>query len=183
MKDEVTISQYISVGYNCDPRIYIKNILNLSKSNGYNTCPFDLCITPFESLCKCIETDFQYFFDDLRLIPWGCAEGRDKNDLENKNAIINYYNIIFNHEGSGHSHLFNTQKNDDLFYIRNNFEKFKERYSLRINNFKKYINDYNNIIFIIKFDSDNNNNEYNLITLQNLFEKKYKNKNITITKI
>uniref|UniRef100_A0A6C0BA46 Uncharacterized protein n=1 Tax=viral metagenome TaxID=1070528 RepID=A0A6C0BA46_9ZZZZ len=53
---------YISLGYNCDSRMYIKNKLNLTKQNGYKTCPFDLCITSFESLCKCIETDFQHFF-------------------------------------------------------------------------------------------------------------------------
>ena len=46
--------QYISLGYNCDPRIHIKYSVGLSKEYGYNTCPFDLCITSFESLCKCI---------------------------------------------------------------------------------------------------------------------------------
>ena len=40
--------------------------------------------------------------------------------------ITNFYNIVFNHEGSTHSHLFNIGKNDDLFFIRNNFEEFKK---------------------------------------------------------
>ena len=175
------MKQYISLGYNCDPRIYIKNCLGLDKSNGYNTCPFDLCITSFESLYKCIDTDFQYFFDDLKLIPWGCPPCRPTNDLENKHAITNYYNIIFNHEGSGHSHLFNIGKNDDLFYIRNNFEKFKERYSSRINNFRNYISENPNITFIIKRSSDNDKT-YNLTTLSNLLKTKYNN-NIDIIEI
>jgi hypothetical protein len=169
---------YISLGYNCDSRMYIKNKLNLTKQNGYKTCPFDLCITSFESLCKCIETDFQHFFDDLKLIPWECAGGRNINDLKNKHAIQNQYNIIFNHEGSGHSHLFNEGKNDDLFYIRNNFEKFKERYLIRINNFREYIKNYDNIIFIHK----NNNANYNPKRLIQLLKIKY-NKNIQLIEI
>lgn len=56
---------FISLGYNCDPRCYIKHTLGLDKASGYNTCPFDLCISSFESICKCIQTDFQYFFDDV----------------------------------------------------------------------------------------------------------------------
>jgi hypothetical protein len=167
---------YISLGYNCDPRIYMKNKLNLTKQKGYKTCPFDLCITSFESLCKCIETDFQYFFDDLHLIPWGCADGRNIHDLKNKHAIQNHYNMIFNHEGSGHSHLFKEGKNDDLFYIRNNFEKFKERYSIRLNNFRTYIKNYDNIIFIHKNDANYNQNR--LIQLLNKY-----NKNIQLVEI
>ena len=170
---------YISLGYNCDPRKYIKHRLGLNKVNGYNSCPFDLCITPFESLYKCIETDFQYFFDDLRLIPGACAHGRSNDDLQNKHNITNHYNIIFNHEGSTHSHLFNNGKNDDLFYIRNNFEKFKERYSSRINNFRNYIREYDNITFIIK-RNDETDNTYNLTALNNLMKEKYSNKNINI---
>lgn len=110
----------------------------------------------------------------------GCPSDRPKNDLENKHAITNHYNIIFNHEGSGHSHLFNIGKNDDLFYIRNNFEKFKERYTQRINNFRNYINNYDNIIFIHKKDDRSNN--YNPTILINLLKDKY-NKHIKIIEI
>ena len=41
---------YISLGCNCAPRTYIKNHIGLSNANGYNTCPFDLCITNFEGI-------------------------------------------------------------------------------------------------------------------------------------
>jgi hypothetical protein len=56
--------------------------------------------------------------------------------------------MIFNHEGSTHSHLFKEGKNDDEFYIRDDFKKFKERYSVRIKNFLNYIEENNEIIFI-----------------------------------
>jgi hypothetical protein len=52
----------ISLGINCAPRIYLKQNFNLSKKNGYNSCPFDLCITPFNALCKTLESDFNNFF-------------------------------------------------------------------------------------------------------------------------
>lgn len=48
---------YISIGWQCRPRQYIKEALNLTRNNGYKSCPFDLCMTSVESLYKCIETD------------------------------------------------------------------------------------------------------------------------------
>jgi hypothetical protein len=140
--------KYISIGYNCNPRIHIRNSLQISKSNGYKTCPFDLCVTPFESLYKCLETDFLYFFDDLRLISGSNACGDRPLCGKGGNNITNYYGITFNHEGSTHSHMFNEGKNDDEFYIRNDFQKFKERYTERIKNFKEYLKTSKNITFI-----------------------------------
>ncbi len=132
-------SIYISLGYNCDPRIYMKKKLKITKNNGYKSCPFDLCITNFDALCKCIETNFENFFNELKLIPGSNAEGnREKGGLGKLN-IINFYNMIFNHESPTHSHLFIEGKNDDEYYTRNNFLKFKERYENRINNFFNYI--------------------------------------------
>ena len=51
----------ISLGRNCLPRVYLKTHFNLTKNSGYNSCPFDLCITPFKALCKTLETDFNFF--------------------------------------------------------------------------------------------------------------------------
>ena len=132
------MSIYISIGCQCNPRIFIKRTYNLTKKNGYKSCPFDLCVTPFESLYNCIETDFKFFFDNLHTTPDGSG-GRN---------ISNYYEMEFNHEGTGLSHEFNEGKNDDEFYIRDDFKKFKERYSLRIQNFLNYIEENNEIIFI-----------------------------------
>jgi hypothetical protein len=122
--------------------------LNLTQKNGYKTCPFDLCITSFEALYNCINTDFKHFFENLHTIAGENATGdRSKCGVGLLN-ITNSYGMIFNHEGSTHSHLFKEGKNDDFFYIRNDFQKFKERYSLRIKNFFNYIEENNEIIFI-----------------------------------
>jgi len=169
----------ISLGYNCDPRINIKNTL-MSKKDGYKTCPFDLCITPFHSLCECIETDFRYFLDDLRLIPGGNADGDRTNCGEGKQNITNHYNMIFNHEGSTHSHLFNEGKNDDLFYIRNDFEEFKKRYSKRIENYNKYISECDDITFLYKKDPYDDDASFDYEKLFTLLKKKYNNKNIIL---
>lgn len=139
---------FISIGCQCSPRSYIKNKLCLSKSQGYNSCPFDLCITPYQALYDCLSTDFHFFFDDLHLIPGINADG-DRSlcgrGLEN---ITNKYGMIFNHESSTHSHLFHNGTNDDMFYIRDNFLEFKKRYIARIANFHKYIEENENIILL-----------------------------------
>ena len=111
---------YISLGWNCSPAIMRKNMFYQSKESGYNTQPFDLCVTPYSSLCECISEDFSNFFD-LRL-----EDG----------IIMNYYNMWFNHESPTE------------FYANDNFKEFKNRYSNRINNFRKYLNGDNEICFI-----------------------------------
>jgi hypothetical protein len=145
---------YISIGYNCNPRLYMKYSLKITKSNGYNTCPFDLCITPFESLYKCIETDFLYFFDDLKLITGENAKGDRSFCGPGGLNITNSYGMTFNHEGSTHSHLFQEGRNDDDFYHRNNFQKFRERYEKRIQNFKNYLKSEKDITFVFHSYTD-----------------------------
>tara|TARA_Y100000022_G_scaffold193889_1_gene197619 strand:- start:40 stop:561 length:522 start_codon:yes stop_codon:yes gene_type:complete len=167
----------ISLGGFCDPRAYIKVILKYSKKKGYNSCPFDLCITSFKQLCDVLKTDFEYFFDDLKIIPWENARGKRKLAGPGLSCITNKYGIIFNHEGSCHSHLFKEGKNDDEFYTRDNFKEFKKRYLNRINNFKKYCKDYNDIIFVYKYD----NFDESVIT--NIITNKYGKKNIKFIKI
>lgn len=145
---KINYIMYISLGYNCAPRIYMKNSLELTKGIGYQSCPFDLCITPFNGLYDCLESNFAFFFNELKLVDGCNAEGdRSLCGSGNKN-IVNLYSIIFNHEGSTHSHLFKTGRNDDEFYIRNDFEEFKKRYSKRIKNFYSNINSSNCITFI-----------------------------------
>lgn len=161
---------YISIGTNCSPRGYIKEHYNLSKSNGYKSCPFDLCITKYDSLYDCIDTDFIDFFKHLKIIPWGYAEGT-RLHYDNPTCITNKYGIIFNHEGSAHSHLFKDGKDDDEFFIRNDFEEFKKRYSKRIENFKLYLNDYKDIVFVCTHLPDDDNSK-----LKDLLSRKYVDK-------
>ena len=57
-------SEGISLGWNCSAA-QEGLVLNLrkNKNHGYNTCPFDMMITNYIGLCKCIEDDFKYFCD------------------------------------------------------------------------------------------------------------------------
>ena len=169
---------FISIGNNCNSRLFLKNKLKITRENGYKTCPFDLCITSFESLYNCIETDFQYFFDNLHLIYGTNAKGlRDSSCGKGEKDLTNSYKMIFNHESTTHSHLFKEGKNDDEYYIKNNFEEFKKRYIQRINNFKNYIIE-NDKITLIYHNNKKNLKLQNkkLQKLLNLFHEKYINK-------
>lgn len=66
---------YISLGYNCSPRITIHSKYGFCQEDGYKSCPFDLCITPFYSLCKILENNFSNFFDGLKIIKFDNALG------------------------------------------------------------------------------------------------------------
>lgn len=145
---------YISIGCQCSPRIYIKDVLHLSKTQGYNSCPFDLCITPYTALYECLRTDFQFFFEDLHLVPGENAAGDRPQCGSGLENIKNKYGMTFNHESPTHSHLFHTGTNDDLFYIRDGFLEFKKRYTERIANFHKYIEENDEIILLHRFHND-----------------------------
>ena len=182
--NETSSNIFISIGYNCDPRIVIKNKYNMTNNNGYKSCPFDLCITSFEALYNCIDTDFSNFFD-LELIDGCNADGNRNMCGKGLKNIKNAYGIVFNHEGSTHSHMFNEGRNDDEFYIRNNFEQFKKRYLQRIQNYRDYINNNNNITFLYNTNYDDTYNypESSISKFVELCNKKYVNKNITVCKV
>lgn len=140
---------FISLGYNCDPRIFLKEKLEMSKNNGYLSCPFDLCITPsFQTLVNILQSDFCVFFDDIQCIDWGNADGDRSHAGPGNMAISNNCGMIFNHEGGGHSHLFEVGKNNDYYFTENNFARFKERYNKRIENFRNYCRNANSVTFV-----------------------------------
>jgi len=116
--------------------------MDFLKKNGYKSCPFDLCITPFNALCKILENDFSTFFDGLKIIEWH----------NGTTAITNKCGIIFNHEGGGHSHLFKVGRNYDTFFSKHNFKEFRIRYTRRIQNFQNYLKKANNITFVYTGD-------------------------------
>lgn len=90
--------------------------------------------------------------------------------MGNKN-ITNHYKIVFNHEGSTHSHMFKEGTNDDLYYIRNNFEQFRKRYEARINNFKYYMENSKKVTFVVH----ELNKNILFPKLKELINNKYKN--------
>ncbi len=171
------MTEYISLGYNCNPRIKITNEYGFSKKNGYKTGPFDLCITPFFVLCKILENNFTTFFDGLKIIEWNNGEGDRSNAGKGYSAITNKDGIIFNHEGAGHSHLFSIGKNDDFYYSRNDFKEFKIRYSKRIQNFQSKLINANNITFVYTGDYFEENN------IREIIKKTYGEKIINFIKI
>ena len=156
----------ISLGWNCASAIYgVENNIRDTKQNGYLTCPFDEMLKSLSGLMKCINEDFKYFHDENHLII---------SNHSGENLIYNTrYNFMFNHESPGHANLYITQNwpGGINHYIDNNYEKFKERYAKRINNFFNYINDPNNhIIFII---NGYNPMSKNIFKLRELLNTKY----------
>lgn len=163
---------YISIGPQCKPRIYIKNVLNMSKKSGYKTCPFDLCVTNIDSIYECLSTNFENFFEDLHLI---YADERAVGNNREGNYIKNKYGFIFNHEGSILSHLFFEGKNDDDFYIRNDYYEFKKRYNSRISNFLETL-DKNNEIVLLYYPETEDEKKANIGKIIDLLSKKYPSK-------
>jgi len=167
---------WISLGWNCDPRINLKNQYKTGRSNGYRTHPFDLCISPPSAVEDLLEHNFETFFKGLRVCAWGNASGNRSNAGPGGTAITNDAGIVFNHEGGGHSHLFSEGRNDDEFYIRNNFHKFRQRYEQRIKNFKNTSIKYDDIVFLYKESSKYS--KLNESTIINSIYKHYGNKTI-----
>jgi hypothetical protein len=130
----------ISLGWNCSPAIFRAKTLNFTKNNNYLTCPFDLCVTPFLGLCECLLDNFdRNKFFNLRV---------EYDQINKQNCILNEYNMWFNHESE-------EKQNDESVlwhpgkYSENNYELFKKRYEMRIQNFLNYIQNYS-ILFLIK---------------------------------
>lgn len=170
----------ISLGWNCTPACYgVDNKIRNTKSNGYNTCPFDEMITNYYGIINCIKDDFKDFMNDefLKLIKCEQSIGGIVKD-----EILLYntkYNFIFNHESPGHANLYINQSWEGGInhYINNNFLKLKERYDRRVNNFKNYINlgqNGDSITFILsRFNND-------ITELKNVLLEKYPNLNYKI---
>lgn len=165
-------SVILSLGRNCEPRGYLKATYNLSKKNGYKSSPFDLCVTSADALYKTLEANFDNFFDGLKIVPWSNAEGDRSNAGPGLTCITNKNGIFFNHEGSGHSHLFKEGTNQDDFYTRNNYKEFKKRYNNRISNFKNYCKYANSITFI------HNHKIIDETLIKNIITNKYGKKTI-----
>jgi hypothetical protein len=158
----------ISLGWNCYSAIYaVNNEMRKRKSEGYNTCPFDEMVTNYHGIIKCLEDDFQCFYDEKYLY---------LKELPNEHIICNLkYNFYYNHESPGHANLYITQGWDEGInhYVNNDYFHFKERYSRRVNNFRNYLKDPNNYItFVI---TSWNKTQDDIGDLKNAVEKHYPN--------
>jgi len=162
----------ISLGKNCQSAIVaVERGLRLRRDQGYKTCPFDLCVTNYDGMVKCIEEDFKHFCDSnyLELIQYSSKELYVENAREGEFLIKNtYYNFLFNHESPEHTTFYIDQKwsGGKNHFVDNNFKKFIERYQHRIDNFRSYLNS-NKIIFTLDKEGDDT------LALQQVMAKNY----------
>ena len=137
----------ISLGWNCDSAILRGSNPLFKKINGYKTCPFDLCVTPFYGLCNCLLDNFdKKKFFNLRV---------EYDPINKQDCILNEYNMWFNHESE------KNENDENVLWVpgkwkENNYKLFIEKYELRIENFLNYIKN-NKIIFIVNNIHDNIN--------------------------
>lgn len=178
----------ISLGWNCFSAEYgVKTNIRNTKENGYKTCPFDTIVCNYPGIVECLKDDFAYFCDPEYLgilkIP---SKSRHLNTYgDGDNVVFNTkYRFIFNHESPGHARLYINQQWEGgiTHFINNNFAKFIERYSRRIDNFRDYINDpESEITFILTRPHSTEDNgelisvlaekypncKYNIVNLEN----------------
>lgn len=127
----INIYKIISLGTDCLPR-YVLTKAKILKSNeeGALSCPFDLILTPYSSLCQLIANDFKDFTNpelfDLKS-GWWTVRIADWKDIVNTK-----YDLVFTHE---------SEKDLIEDFSCNNYELLRERYTNRINNFYNYINE------------------------------------------
>jgi hypothetical protein len=162
----------ISIGWNCESAIKgVQLGIRKIKQNGYKTCPFDECITNYEGIVLCLKENFKHFCDPdyLKIIPAQFSTG---GIVKNEKLLYNTrYNFIFNHESPDHANLYLTQnwKFGKEHYIQDNYKLFIKRYNTRIENFRNYLNNTNNITFLLtQFDN-------NLDELNNIIKTNYPN--------
>lgn len=143
----------ISLGWNCSAAIYgVKHKLRQTRAEGYKTCPFDICVTPYEGLVECLAADFEDFTnsDCLELVNCGTPEHPD--------MIIHHtrYNILFNHESPTHGDLYRKEKwpGGNMHFIRDDYAEFKKRYNARITHFRNYITTSEKITFLISRETN-----------------------------
>ena len=144
----------ISLGWNCYSAIYSTHSGDRQrKQEGYTTCPFDMCLTNYKGIVDCIKDDFSKFMDvEIMEVP--------DHTLYMANDIVIYnrhYNFVFNHESPHHKNLWITEKwsGGKGHFSDNNFEKFIERYTNRIRNFRNYLQSGEKILFIITKENEN----------------------------
>lgn len=141
----------ISLGWNCfSAGMGVQTGIRKRKAQGYNTCPFDECISNYPGVVECVADDFKYFTDvnHLKVIP---AEFTCGGIIQGEPLLYNtYYNFIFNHESPGHANLYEKQQwvGGKNHYVANDFLLFRDRYNRRIQNFRSYVNE-NSVNFIV----------------------------------
>ena len=141
----------ISLGYNCKTSLRCVEAGRPTKANGYKTCPFDLCIAPYEGVVQCLRDKFRFFLDPefirLQTVPAAVlASAADEELIYNTK-----YNFVFLHESPGHANLYQTEQwsGGKYHFVDNDFAAFRERYARRIQSFHEYLASGGLIRFVI----------------------------------
>ena len=141
----------ISLGWNCSSAsMGVDMGLRQTRAQGYRTCPFDEMNSNYAGVVECIRDDFKYFCDPMYLVLR--AFPPDHIYYPGETLIYNTrYNFIFNHESPGHANLYVTQawSGGINHYVDNTFERFIERYTRRIENFRNYLAGLESVSFLI----------------------------------
>lgn len=151
----------ISIGNRCASATYRSNHFNLTKDQGYKTCPFDLMFSTLTGVIDCLNTDFEFFCDPkfLQVNQLGIEDGHERFLIEHRL----YNNWQFNHESvePGEYGIQLSQHWDEgpYHFVNNNFKKFIERYERRIENFKYYCESGYYVNFILFFYHDQHSKE------------------------
>ena len=139
----------ISLGWNCYSAVKAVEMgIRSRKADGYTTCPFDEALTNYPGIVECIRDDFSEFFD-LEM-----CEVPDTNPYCTGESLIRNkkYRFVFNHESPGHGvDLWRIEQwpGGRGHFVYNSFEKFKERYERRIQNFRNYLLSGKEVTFVI----------------------------------
>lgn len=147
----------ISLGGDCLPRtILTKWGIKPSKAQGELSCPFDLSVHSYSSICQLLKTDFQDYLnlDDLQVI------SRPKVHYGIPMPKNTKYNCIFNHERGE-------------FWVKDNFQNLINRYQQRISNFNNYINS-NPVLFVFHDEKGIFTKDLSAILHQKYSEATYK---------
>jgi hypothetical protein len=156
---------YLTIGYDCSPASALKD-LNLREF----ALPFDWVVSNIKSLQKCFETNFVDFHKKLVF-------------NYNKTRLIDYYGFQFPHDYPL-THMTNFENNvgEGVFgeergkFITEKWSDYYDtvldKYNRRIERFKNIINDTKPIIVLCRY------NTKDVLELQELFIKYYKNNNI-----
>ena len=175
----------ISLGNRCATSIWaVENNWRDTKQNGYKTCPFDLCVTNYKGIVECMKDDFLNLTNTkyISLEYYGFKNIHVDNAYEGQLLIYNTkYDFCFNHESPCHAnlHLIQEWTNGPTQFIDNNYQLFIERYNIRIQNIKNYLNSNKHVFFLFKWD-DPNTQTNDCLELKNILKEKYPKLNYTI---
>ena len=170
----------ISLGSRCSSTIWaVEHNFRKRRSSGYNTCPFDLCVTNYKGIVECIRDDFRYLTDISYIKIADPSEFPNivvHHTRHGEHLIYNTkYNFCFNHESPYYQDLYKKEEwiNGPNHFVNNDCSLFIERYMKRIHSFREYMADKeNHINFIFLFDSgENPNNE--CLELRNVLKERY----------